>query len=268
MPRPLIYKEDTKIMFKRIFTMYAAMIICASLAYAMTAKEIMEKSDGLPHPNTARSKAQMTILKGGDTLKRSIELTAMKSGKNDKILATITEEPGGDVTRVLTHTNSGAEDLQWLKMPNGKVKRITSGDRSGSFVNSHIFYEDLRSRNIADFDYKLLGEETVENYQCYKIEAAPKPGKSVYDKAVFFVIKSGEFQYFIIRADIFYDGYLYKRLINYDIKKVDGIITPHRSVMYRLDKTGKPLGNTEVRITALQYNNPKINDSMFNNSKL
>jgi hypothetical protein len=82
------------------------------------------------------------------------------------------------------------------------------------------------------------------------------------------VIKSGEFQYFIVRADIFFDGYLYKRLINYDIKKVDGIITPYRAVMYRLDKSGKTLGNTEVKITALQYNNPKINDAMFNNSKL
>jgi hypothetical protein len=252
------------------FTSATAAVIIAGAAalFAMSAKEIMEKSDSLAQPQTARSKAEMTIYKGGDTLKRSIELLAMKAGNNDKILATITEQPSGDITKVLTHTNKGGEDLQWLKMPNGKVKRISSGDRSGSFVNSHIFYEDLRSRNLADYDYKLLGEEKVEGVQCYKIESTPKPGKSIYDKAVFYVIKDGEFQYFILKADIYYDGSLYKKLVNSGLKKVDGIITPYKAVMYRVDKKGGNLGRTELVINALQYNNKAINDSMFNNSKL
>ncbi len=236
--------------------------------YALTGREIMEKSDALPEPRTAISKATMVIYKGGDTLTRTIEMMAMKVGKNEKVLAVVKEEPSGDITKVLTHTNKTGEDLQWVKMPNGKVKRISSGDRSGAFVNSHIFYEDLRSRNIDDYDYTLLGEETVEGYPCYKIEAKPKPGKSIYDKALFFIIKSGEFQYFAVRIDIFYDGFLYKRLINYDLKKVYGIITPYKAVMYRLDKNGQNLGKTEVSISNLQYNNPAINEGMFNQGKL
>ncbi|MGQ9844385.1 MAG: outer membrane lipoprotein-sorting protein [Spirochaetota bacterium] len=236
--------------------------------FALTGRDIMEKSDGLPDPTTAISKATMVIYKGGDTLTRTIEMMAMKVGKNEKVLAVVKEEPGGDITKVLTHTNKGAEDMQWIKMPNGKVKRISSGDRSGTFVNSHIFYEDLRSRNIDDYEYSLLGEENIEGYACYKIEAKAKPGKSIYDKAVFFIIKSGEFQYFAVRIDIFYEGYLYKRLINYNMKKVDGIITPYKAVMYRLDKNGQNLGRTEVTITNLQYNNPAIHEGMFNMNKL
>lgn len=236
--------------------------------YAMTGREIMEKSDALPEPRTAISKATMVIYKGGDTLTRTIEMMAMKVGQNDKVLAVVKEEPGGDITKVLTHTNKTGEDMQWVKMSNGKVKRISSGDRSGAFVNSHIFYEDLRSRNIDDYEYTLMGEETVEGFPCYKVEAKPKPGKSIYDKAIFFIIKTGEFQYFAIRIDIFYEGYLYKRLINYNLKKVDGIITPYKAVMYRLDKKGANLGRTEVTITNLQYNNPAINENMFNVGKL
>ncbi len=255
---------------KSILRASLLLIVCGAIVtvYAMTGREIMEKSDALPEPKTAISKATMVIYKGGDTLTRTIEMMAMKVGQNEKVLAVVKEEPGGDITKVLTHTNKTGEDLQWVKMPNGKIKRISSGDRSGAFVNSHIFYEDLRSRNIDDYDYTLLGEETVEGYPCYKVEAKPKPGKSIYDRAIFFIIKSGEFQYFAVRADIFYDGYLYKRLINYNLKKVDGIITPYKAVMYRLDKNGQNLGRTEVSIENLQYNNPAINEGMFNQGKL
>ena len=255
---------------KRLFVLSLLLMFSLAIvtAYALTGREIMEKSDALPEPKTALSKATMLIYKGGDTLQRTIEMMAMKVGQNDKVLAVVKEEPGGDITKVLTHTNKTGEDLQWVKMTNGKVKRISSGDRSGAFVNSHLFYEDLRSRNIDDYEYTLLGEETVEGYPCYKVEAKPKPGKSIYDKAIFFIIKSGEFQYFAVRIDIFYEGYLYKRLINYNLKKVDGIITPYKAVMYRLDKNGQNLGRTEVTITNIQYNNPAINEGMFNMNKL
>lgn len=255
-------------MFKKTMITLILIVLFSASLYAQTALEIMTKSDNLPQPNNARSRAEMNVTKGGKVDKKTIELMAIKSGKNDKVLATIKEEPSGDITKILTHTNKGSEDLQWLKMPNGRVKRITTADRSGAFVNSHLFYEDMRSRDINDSTYTLLGEEKVESFDCYKIEAVPKPGKSIYNKAVFFVIRSGEFQYFIVRADIFFDGYLYKRLVNYDIKMVNGIITPYRAVMYRIHRNGNTLGNTEIKIKAVQYNNPAVQDSFFNQGRL
>lgn len=255
-------------MLQKITAALFTAILISAAAFADTALDIMTKSDNLPQPQNARSRADMNVTKSGQVDKKTIEIMAIKAGKNEKVLATIKEEPSGDITRILTHTNRGSEDLQWLKMPNGRVKRITTADRSGAFVNSHLFYEDLRSRDINDYAYTLLGEEKVESFDCYKIEAVPKPGKSIYDKAIFYVIKSGQFQYFIVRADIFFDGYLYKRLINYDIKMVNGIITPHRAVMYRINRNGETLGNTEINIKAIQYNNPQINDAMFNQGRL
>jgi len=255
-------------MLKKITASLFTAILIASAAFADTALDIMTKSDNLPQPQNARSKADMHVTKSGQVDKKLIEIMAIKDGKNEKVLATIKEEPSGDITKILTHTNRGNDDLQWLKMPNGRVKRITTADRSGAFVNSHLFYEDLRSRDINDYNYRLIGEEKVESHDCYRIEATPKPGKSIYNKAIFFVIKSGQFQYFIIRADIFFDGYLYKRLINYDIKMVDGIITPYRAVMYRIHRNGETLGNTEIKIKAIQYNNPAVTDAFFNQGRL
>lgn len=252
---------------KTLFTL-TALIAAAAMLSGSSAREIMERTEELKSPETVRSRADMTITRGERVLKRQVELIGIDSGENEKVLATVTELPSERVTRILTHTKKGDDDLQWLKMPNDRIKRITTADRSGEFVNSHFFYEDLRSRDIDDYEYKLLGEEKVGNYQCYKIEAVPEPGKSIYDKAIFFVIKTGEFKDFIVRADIFFEGYLFKRMVNYDMQFVDGIITPRRSVMYRLDKRGQTLGNSEIKLTALEYNNPAITDEMFSRDRL
>lgn len=260
------YSEDK--MKKTVFTglLISFVIICG--AYAESAKDIMKKSENLTQPNTLRSQALMTITKGGRKYVRTLNVIGIKDGKNEKILMSIKDHETNDITKILTYTKRGDDDLQWLKMPNGQKKRISTNDRGGAFVNSHLFYEDLRSRSVEDYNYKMLGEENIEGYDCYKIEATPKPGKSIYNKAVFHIIKSGEFQYFAVQIDIYFQGYLYKKAINYDIKTINGVITPKKAVMYRLNKKGRNLGNTEVVIKALQYNNPKITDVMFNQNRL
>ncbi|MGM0418933.1 MAG: outer membrane lipoprotein-sorting protein [Thermodesulfobacteriota bacterium] len=252
-----------KICFALLFmTFFPVSVFCES------AYDIMKKSENLASPETARAKIIMSIQKRGREKIKGIELSAIKSGENEKVLLKITEADSGNITKILTHTKKSDEDIQWLKMPNGRVKRITTADRSGSFANSHFFYEDLRSRKTENYNYKILGEEKAESYNCYKIEAVPKPGKSIYDKAVFYIIKSGEFEYFAVKADIYFDGYLYKRLINYDLKTVKGVITPFKTIMYRINSKGKTLGNTKLEIKALEYNNSVVTESMFNQERL
>jgi hypothetical protein len=255
-------------MIKRLLLTFFFTLSLPLFINAQTALEIMTESDNLPSPSTARAKIAMSIEKGGEVELKGIMLTAADNGENEKILLKITEIPSGEETKILTHTKKNDDDLQWLKMPNGRVKRITTADRSGTFVNSHLFYEDLRSRNINDYEYRLIGEEKTESYDCYKIEAVPKPGKSIYDKAEFFVIKSGSFRYFIVRADIYFDGYLYKRIVNYDLKKEKNYITPYKSVIYRININGNILGNTKLEIKALEYDSKSINDSVFNQGRL
>ncbi len=257
-------------MLRKILVLASLMTISViNTSFAeMSADDIMKKSDALAQPKTVRSLAKMTITKDGEELKREISLEGIKSGKNDKILVVIKEVPGGDITKVLTFTERGGDDQQWLKMKNGKIKKISSEDRSGAFANSHIFYEDLKSRMVEDFTYEMSGESKEGEYNCWKISAVPKPGKSIYDKAEFYIIKDGEFQYFIIRADIYYQGTFFKKVINYSLKTIDGVITPKKNIVTRIDKDGKEMGNTVVEIEKLQYNSKEITEDRFNQSKM
>lgn len=238
------------------------LILAGSLSsYSLTGLEIMKKSEQLKRPRNARTTLEMVIYKGNRVIKRRISGIAMESGTIDKALLKV-EWPFK--MKILIHSKNG-RDQQWLKQKNGKVKKIIAGDRKKPVVNSHFFYEDIKSRNIEDSRYRLLGEAKVEGFACYKVQATPKPGKSLYRKAVFYVRKS---DYFIIQSDIYFKGYLYKKLVNYDIKKIKDILTPHKSVMYRFNRKGKPLGRTELILKKVRYNDPRIRSHYFNKSRL
>ena len=65
-------------------------------------------------------------------------------------------------TRMLTWTHRKNDDDQWLYLPAVKrVKRISSNNKSGSFMGSEFAYEDLGSQEVDKYKYKLLADEPV-----------------------------------------------------------------------------------------------------------
>ena len=227
-------------------------------AHALTGREIMEKSDALAQPDTAKSKVLMLIHKGGRVQEKEFILQ-MKQFENDEDKALIQFIKPTQI-QLLTHSHKGRDDDQWLVLSSGKVKRIVSSGRDKPFVNSHFYYEDLTSIDIDDYDYKLLGEENVVGADCYKVEGIKKVGEKVYDKVIFYVRKS---DYFVVRVDMYKGGEFHKFLENYEIKEVDGILTPFKMKMERADGNG----NTELILKGLKYNTP-IDNSTFRKEAL
>ena len=235
------------------------LILCFSFpAQALTGREIMEKSDALAQPDTAKSKVLMLIHKGGRVQEKEF-LLQMKQYDNDEDKALIQFITPTQI-QLLTHSHKGRDDDQWLALSSGKVKRIVSSGRDKPFVNSHFYYEDLTSIDIDDYDYKLLGEGTAADAECYKVEGVKKVGEKIYDKVVFYVRKS---DYFVVRVDMYKDGEFHKFLENYDVKEVDGILTPFQMKMELADGQGK----TELILKGLKYNS-EIDDATFRKEAL
>jgi len=213
--------------------------------YAMSGREIMEKSDALTQPDTAKSKILMLIHKGGKVQEKEFILQ-MKKFENDEDKALIAFTKPTKI-KLLTHSHKGKDDDQWLRLSSGKVKRIVSSGRDKPFVNSHFYYEDLTSIDIDDYAYKLLGEEKAVGEDCYKVEGVKQVGEKVYDKVAFYVRKS---DFFVVRVDFFKKRKFLKFLENYKIKEIDGILTPYKMKMELAN--GK--GNTELVLKGLKYN--------------
>lgn len=243
--------------FRSIFIGFL-MLIFAHSASALTGYEIMKKSDALPQPDTAKTKIIMKINKADRVEEKAFTLL-MKQYPNDEDKAIISFSSPTKI-KLLTHSHKGKDDDQWLRLSSGRIKRIASSSKGKPFVNSHFYYEDLSSVDIDDYDFKLIGEETAVDAPCYKVEGVKKIGEKVYDHVVFYVRKA---DFFVVRIDFYQKGKLHKFIENYDIKMVDGILTPSRMSM----KLENGKGHTDLFVVGLKYN-ADISDDKFRKEAL
>lgn len=241
-----------------LFITCFVLIFTTVQSHALTAREIVEKSDALLQPSTASSDVNMKIFSGNNAVDKEFTLQAIRQGKNDiKALITFTKPTK---IKLLTHTFPNREDDQWLMMTSGKAKRIASSGKDKAFVNSHFCYEDLSSRKIDDYKYDLLPSKKAMDTDCHVVEAVRTKGPMVYDK-VHLYFRTSDF--FAVKVDFFKDGKYMKTLENSDIRTVDGIITPYRLVMTMADTSER----TELTVKSLKYNGP-MDSSAFNKEAL
>jgi len=91
-------------------------------------------------------------------------------------------------TRMLTWTHKQGSDDQWLFLPAiNRVKRISSNNKSGSFMGSEFAYEDLGSQEIEKYRHKYLGDEVLDGRKTWKLERVPTDKESGYSKIVSWV---------------------------------------------------------------------------------
>ncbi|MFC1826839.1 outer membrane lipoprotein-sorting protein [Thermodesulfobacteriota bacterium] len=94
-------------------------------------------------------------------------------------------------TAFLNYTHKMGDDDQWLYLPALKrVKRISSRNKSGSFMGSEFSYEDIAGQEIEKYTYKWLRDEEHEGMDCSVIERYPVDKKnSGYSRQVVWIDK-------------------------------------------------------------------------------
>ncbi|MDJ0951340.1 MAG: outer membrane lipoprotein-sorting protein [Alphaproteobacteria bacterium] len=105
-------------------------------------------------------------------------------------------------TALLTFAHKVGDDDQWLYLPAVKrVKRISSSNKSGSFVGSEFAYEDLTSQEIEKYTYKYLRDESLDGLDCFVVERYPVYENSGYTRQVVWWDKA---EYRVMKVD-YYD---------------------------------------------------------------
>ncbi|MFW5808138.1 MAG: outer membrane lipoprotein-sorting protein, partial [Spirochaetota bacterium] len=213
-------------------------VLCLLAAFplaAQDAREIMQKNRDIPD---------------GDSFRRSNVLLIVKSGKNEKKeFKTVSKEYGRKVRtrmkftyptdmRYLSWDAPGEENQQWIKLSSGKVRKIASSEKDSPWMNSHFYREDLSENYIEEYDYRLLGEETVDGVVCHKIESVKNTGQKVYSRRIIYI---GKEDYLTYRVDFFENGRHTKTLTVSGYEKIDGIQTARKLIMERTDGKGKSI---------------------------
>ncbi len=87
---------------------------------------------------------------------------------------------------LLVHSKPASADDQWLFLPAlQRIRRISSENRGGRFVQSGLYYEDLRDRKPDKDRHQILGEGDYEGTPVTLLESTPiDPASSVYSRRI------------------------------------------------------------------------------------
>jgi hypothetical protein len=124
---------------------------------------------------------------GQESIRRlhRLSLESTERGAGDRSLIVFEEPRDIEGTALLSHTRILEPDDQWLYLPAlRRVKRISSGNRSGPFVGSEFAYEDLVSQEVDKYDYRWLRDEPCEGHPCAVVERYPRYENSGYRRQV------------------------------------------------------------------------------------
>ena len=164
------------------------------------------------------TKSDMTMIlrdRYGNERERLMRNRTMEvAGDGDKAIV-IFDNPG-DVkgTAFLSFTHKDGPDDQWLFLPAlKKVKRISSSNKAGAFMNSEFSYEDIASQEVEKYTYKYLREDKVDGINVYVNEADPVDPKSGYSKLQIFVDAE---RYIPLKVDFFDRGERLKKTLVLD----------------------------------------------------
>lgn len=150
-----------------------------SLLSAQDGAAIMKRVYDQPEPKTTHALIQMILTdQKGEQNERVIEQWSAEDNNGDNHSVMVFHSPASvKNTRFLTKENQGRDDDQWIFLPSlNRVRRIASGEGDSSFMGTEFTYQDLGSREYEDYTYQYLRSERAQGFDCYVIEARPKPG--------------------------------------------------------------------------------------------
>ncbi len=178
-----------------LFSVTCLWLGSATAEEKLTARQIMEKVDARDDGDRMVSDMEMTLIdKNGNQRVRQMRTFGMDKGKDDFSLMFFLAPADVKNTGFLTYDydDDTKDDDQWLYLPAlKKTKRIASSNKSDSFMGSDFTYADMTKRNLAYYEYKLMGEKEIDGHKVWQIESIPTNPKEIeetgYSKSIVFV---------------------------------------------------------------------------------
>lgn len=165
---------------KKIIILSLVITLTPSLLFALTADEIIEKSNIAYYyaADDGKATAKMYI-KDSRGRERYREITILRKDIKDggrQNYYVFFHEPA-DVSEMvfMVWKQVSGDDDRWLYLPAiDLVKRIATSDKRSSFAGGVFTYEDVSGRRTADDTHTLLREEKMQGKDAYVIKNVPK----------------------------------------------------------------------------------------------
>jgi outer membrane lipoprotein-sorting protein len=244
-------------MKKLVFCLLGFCLAMGLSAQTLSALDIVTKADAKMRGNTSYMEMTMQIVRPKYT--REISLKSWSKGDN-LMLVKITA-PAKDAGQGYLKIN---KDL-WNWLPSiDRLIKMSASVMGQSWMGSDFTNDDMvrQSSIVTDYTHKILTEEKIREFNCWKIELTPKPNAAVvWGKIITWIDKD----YNSIKTQYFDEAnILVQTMENFDFKTFGDRQMPSRMEMTPADKAGQ---KTVVLVSKAQYNQP-INDNFFTQQNL
>ena len=224
----------------------------------LTGEDIIQRVNDLLDVESSQSKSKMTIVTTSGE-KRTFVMESWSKDNGEKNLVRYLE-PRRVKDQAVLMLNQ-ADDI-WMYFPRTqRVRKLATHAKKQKMQGSDFSYEDMGSGDafITDYTPRRLKDEKMEGHECYKVELIRKEESDMsYSRMILWVIKENSVPVVIDYYDDKDPNRWIKRLIESDIRKIDGIWTAMKVVMQNKNDNTQ----TEMELLEVEYNVP-LDDSMF-----
>ena len=177
-------------------------------------------------------------------------------GRSKAVLRfTAPAEVKGVALLIVNHPDRSSDQWMWTPALE-RDRRIALQDRSTRFFGTDFSFEDLEERDVDQYEYSLIGDDTAGDAPCWKIASVPRRTKSSqYTRSFVWIRKD---TYALARIENYIDERLVRRLAYADFQKVQGIWTARQLEMADLRRGSR----TRLTLDKLEYNVP-LNEDDF-----
>lgn len=231
--------------------LFLLLVLLSADAYAMTADEIMARSNAVSYYQGDDGRAFVNmVITDAQGRQRNREFVILRKdtleGKEQKFFIYFSEPADVRDMVYMVWKNDGTDDDRWLYLQAlDLVKRIASGDKRTSFAGSHFLYEDVSGRSLEDDVHELINETD----RVYVIKNTPRDPSGL------------EFSYYTVEVDknnflplrgVYYNssGEKQRELTVEEVKDIQGFATPVTMIANDFERGG----NTVITYSLVEYN--------------
>lgn len=208
-------------MWKSIVYSFILVLAWGSLS-AQNATEIIRTADQKLRGESTFSELKMTIVRPDWTR----EVTMKSWSKGDELSLILITGPARD--KGTAFLKREREIWNWqptidrtIKMPPSMMMQSWMGS---DFTNDDLVRE---SSIVVDYEHEILGTETIDGRECWKLQLIPKPDAAVvWGKIIAWIDKA---EYMQLKTEFYdEDDYLVNTMLGLEVKEMDGKLLPSR----------------------------------------
>ena len=222
-------------------------------------REIMTMAYNRADGEDRTSTMTMTLInKRGSQRVRQVESWSKDFGPDRKSVMVFDEPADVRGTAYLSwdYEEIGKDDDKWLYMPAmKKVRRISGSSRNEYFMGTDFTYDDMGKRAVAKDTHTLIGSETIQGHDCWKVESVPVDPEDLYTRRVVWVSKAA---LMTLKAEYYDKDGVVKIYNALEFKEQDGFWTLLRSEMDNVSREHK----TVMEVASIRYD-AGLDDTLF-----